>query len=122
MIDYNNRKFAGVENTENGQVSGKTIFHYQQQGNVVWGNYTGGEITRGSLVALADDQGRLNMRYQHVDNKGNLKTGECQTTPEVLPDGRLRLHEKWRWTSGDHSEGSSIVEELPPDRAGEDKG
>jgi hypothetical protein len=31
---------------------------------------------------------------------------------EVLPDDRVRLHERWRWTSGDCSSGQSVVEEL----------
>jgi len=38
-------------------------------------------------------------------------TGVCRTTPEQLPDGRLRLHETWHWTSGDGSAGSSVLEE-----------
>jgi hypothetical protein len=39
-------------------------------------------------------------------------TGICRSTPEILPDGRIRLHEKWQWTSGDRSSGESIVEEI----------
>lgn len=30
----------------------------------------------------------------------------------VLENGKIRLHEEWKWTSGDHSEGKSIIEEL----------
>jgi len=39
-------------------------------------------------------------------------TGKCYSTPEVLVDGRIRLHEMWEWTSGDYSKGQSIVEEI----------
>lgn len=52
------------------------------------------------------------MRYQHVNAEGELMTGICRSTPEVLADGRIRLHEKWRWTSGDLSSGESIIEEV----------
>ena len=31
---------------------------------------------------------------------------------ELLPDGRIRLHEKWQWTSGDLSSGESVIEEI----------
>jgi hypothetical protein len=41
-------------------------------------------------------------------------TGTCISTPEILPDGRLRLHESWRWTSGDGSSGESAIEEVRP--------
>ena len=39
-------------------------------------------------------------------------TGECHSVPEILPDGRYRLREKWRWTCGDGSSGESVIEEL----------
>ena len=36
-----------------------------------------------------------------------FRAGIGQATPEVLPDGRLRLHEEWQWTNGDLSAGRS---------------
>ncbi len=32
--------------------------------------------------------------------------------PEILPDGRLRLHEHWEWTNGAQGRGESIIEEV----------
>jgi hypothetical protein len=32
--------------------------------------------------------------------------------PEILANGKIRLHESWEWTSGDKSTGKSIIEEL----------
>ena len=52
------------------------------------------------------------MRYQHLNADGKLMTGTCISTPEELNDGRLRLHEKWQWTSGDVSKGESVIEEV----------
>ncbi|MFN7927544.1 MAG: n-acetylglutamate synthase, partial [Blastocatellia bacterium] len=43
---------------------------------------------------------------------GELMTGICISTPEVLTDGRLRLHESWQWTCGERASGESIVEEI----------
>jgi hypothetical protein len=51
------------------------------------------------------------MRYHHVNTNGELMTGICRSTPELLPSGKIRLHEEWQWTSGDGSKGKSIVEE-----------
>jgi hypothetical protein len=64
------------------------------------------------LLARADCFGHLDARYQHLNQDGKLLTGTCQTVPEVLPDGRLRLYETWQWTSGDFSRGESILEEI----------
>jgi len=111
-INYNNKKFTVNENSANGDVGNDTLFHYWQEGNVVWGTYKGSQISFGTLVAKVQRDGLLEMRYQHIDNQGNFKTGRCTSTPEVLEDGRIRLHEKWQWTSGDQSSGSSTIEEV----------
>ena len=111
-INYDNRAFRSISNSENGEVSGETVFHYQHDGDVVWAEYSGGEIVRGTLLAkvLADDS--LEMRYRHISRRGDLMTGTCKSIPELLPDGRIRLHEKWQWTCGDHSSGESVIEEI----------
>ncbi|HMV47176.1 MAG TPA: n-acetylglutamate synthase [Blastocatellia bacterium] len=111
-FNYHNRFFAGVTNSETGEVGADTIFHYRQDGDIVWATYAGGSIRFGTLVATMNADGYLDMRYQHVNQDGALCTGQCFSTPEVLPDGRYRLHERWQWTSGDLSAGSSVVEEL----------
>lgn len=110
-INYNGRIFRSVNNSANGEVDDQTVFHYFQSADIVWATYQGGAIRRGTLIAKVDDAGRLDMRYQHINAAGELMTGECLSTPEVLPDGRIRLHEVWQWTSGDRSTGQSIVEE-----------
>ncbi len=112
MIHYDNKRFASIANTDNGEVDARTIFDYHQQDDVVWATYAGGSIQFGTLIATVDDTGHLDMRYHHVNQAGVIMTGKCLSTPEVLSDGRIRLHEKWQWTSGDGSQGESMVEEI----------
>lgn len=109
---YDNKVFRSVTNTSNGEVSGETQFHYHQRGQLVWAEYAGGAIVKGFLIATVQDDDSLEMRYQHVNTEGELMTGRCHSTPERLPDGRIRLLERWQWTSGDHSSGESVVEEV----------
>ncbi len=111
-MNYHGKKFRSVSNTPNGEVSGETIFNYQQIGNTVTAQYSGGGILLGQLIALVDENGCLDMRYHHVNNKGLLQTGICHSVPERMPDGRIRLHETWQWTSGDLSSGHSLIEEV----------
>lgn len=111
-ISYDNKRFTSVSNSETGEVDDETVFYYRQDGDIVWATYTGGAIAFGTLVATVDDAGCLDMRYSHVNRDGELMTGKCRSTPEVLPDRRIRLHEQWQWTSGDLSAGESIVEEV----------
>jgi len=112
MIDYNDRVFRSVSNSPNGEVDEETIFQYQQQSFLVSATYSGGGILFGHLIGLANAEGVMELSYHHINKEGNLRTGVCVTTPELLPDGKIRLHERWRWTNGDGSEGESIAEEC----------
>ncbi len=111
-ISYNNKQFSTISNTETGDVSRETVFHYHQSGDIVWAEYKGGKIVFGNLIARSDENGILDARYQHLNKRGEIMTGVCESIPEILSDGRIRLREKWQWTCGDHSEGESIVEEI----------
>lgn len=111
-ISYDGRVFKPVSNSATGEVGDETLFHYHQKEDLVWAEYSGGQIRFGTLIANVLDDGSLDMRYQHVNTNGELMTGICVSTPELLPDGRLRLHEKWHWTSGDLSSGESLLEET----------
>jgi hypothetical protein len=112
IISYHDRRFRAIANAPAGDVSHDTLFHYRQQDDVVWATYAGGAVRFGTLIATVDDSGRLDMRYQQVAANGTLKAGRCVSTPEVLPDGRLRLHESWNWTEGSEGSGTSVVEEM----------
>ncbi len=111
-VDLDGRAFVTASNTGNGDADARTQFQYRQCGARVWATYRGGRVRFGSLVAVGDGQGRLDMRYQHVDADDVLRTGACVSVPELLPDGRVRLVEEWRWTNGDGSRGQSVLEEA----------
>jgi hypothetical protein len=112
MINYNNKKFRPVQNTPNGETSSDTLFIYKQEGNLLTSEYAGGEIVKGHLIGLVDSDGHIEMRYHQINLRGELMTGICRSKPEVLPSGKIRLHESWEWTSGDKSKGSSVIEEI----------
>ena len=112
MINYHNKRFRSIANSPNGEVSGETLFSYFQQDNIVWATYQGGSVRFGTLTGLVDADGSLRFAYQHVNTQNELMTGHCESTPETLPDGRIRLYERWQWTSGNHSAGESVIEEV----------
>ncbi len=101
-----------VVNTDNGETSSETIFYYKQVDNILTADYKGGKIVKGHLINLVNDRGEIDMRYHQVNIKGRLMTGKCQSKPEILSDGKIRLHEDWEWTSGELSKGQSIIEEV----------
>lgn len=107
-----NRRFRSLSNSGGGEVDDETIFHYFQEGEVVWATYRGGAIRQGTLIARCLADGKLEMRYQHLSTDHEFKAGQCLSTPELLANGRLRMHEKWQWTIGRQGEGTSIIEEI----------
>ena len=111
-INYNDRLFRTVDNSGTGEVDQSTIFHYHQKEDVVWASYEGGAIRFGTLIAKVQPDGSLDMRYSHINQHGQIMTGNCWSRPEVLADGRLRLVENWQWTCGDYTKGKSTIEEV----------
>lgn len=111
-MNYNDKKFRPISNTENGETSSETIFHYKQTGNVLTAEYSGGRIKLGHLIGLVDENGNIDMRYHQINHQDELMTGICKSKPEILENGKIRLHENWQWTSGDSSKGQSIIEEI----------
>lgn len=111
MIDYNGKIFKPIENTENGETSNETVFLYKQVGNILTSEYSGGKIKKGHLIGIVDKNSNIDMRYHQVNEKGEIMTGICKSKPEILENGKIRLHETWEWTSGDESKGKSIIEE-----------
>ena len=111
MIDYNGKIFRPISNSENGETSNETVFIYQQTGNILTSEYSGGKIKKGHLIGIVDENGNIDMRYHQVNEKNEIMTGICKSKPEILENGKLRLHESWEWPSGDNSKGQSIIEE-----------
>ena len=110
-MNYHDKKFVAISNSDNGEISSATVFHYQQHGQVLTCTYSGGYIKHGHLMGLVDANGNIDMRYHQINQKDELMTGTCQSEPEVLSNGKIRLYERWQWTSGDQSSGHSILEE-----------
>lgn len=111
-MNYHNRTFRPTFNSKNGEVSNDMVFRYQQQGHILWCDYSGGSILRGHLLGTVSEGGIIHMRYHQINAAGEIRTGICTSTPEILENGKIRLHESWQWTSGDGSAGQSILEEL----------
>ena len=111
-INYDGRRFVPKMNSDNGEVSGQTCFIYHQNGSLLWAEYSGGEILKGSLVGTVKHNGELDFVYHHMNKCMKIKTGKCHSMPAVLSDGRLELSEKWEWTCDDYSKGESILTEM----------
>ena len=110
-LSYDNKRFRGVVNYDDGDLTKEVLFHYHQKNRTVWGTFEGGRIRFGTLVADVLDNNQLRMVWQYLNVDGEFVSGECLSTPKLLPDGRLRLEETWTTVGG--PAGSSVIEEIP---------
>ena len=111
-FNYNNRRFVAIENSNNGEVTPDLIFHYMQNDNIITSEYSGEKIKKGQLIGIVDNDGNIDMRYHQINIRGELMTGICKSTPEIMENGKIRLHERWSWTSGEKTKGESVLEEI----------
>ena len=111
-MNLNNKTFKAITNSSNGEVTEQTIFHFKQTEDLISANYYGGGITLGNLIGTINESGRINMRYHHFNNKGELMTGKSDSRLESIRGGTLLIHDNWQWTSGDCSKGTSTLEEI----------
>jgi hypothetical protein len=90
----------------------ETLAEYHEEGDLIWARYTGGAVRLGHLVGVRRGDA-LEFRYTQLNTAGESSSGHCVSTLEILPDGRLRLHESWRWESREGA-GTSTVDEIAP--------
>lgn len=95
-FDFNNKKFALLENSENGQVNSETIFEYQQKDSLVTAEYKGGSITYGKIIAILKND-ELDMLYQCITTENELKAGKAIAKITTNKNGKLILDLDWEW-------------------------
>lgn len=110
-ISYDNKRFVGVVNYDDGDLTKDVIFRYRQIGRTVWGTFEGGRVRFGTLIADVLENDQLRMVWQYLNVESEFVSGKCLTTPRLLPDGRLRLEETWSTFDGPN--GTSAIEEIP---------
>src|SRR3982751_229472 len=111
MIDYDGRVFRSTAAETAGAGGAGPTGHYHQRGDLVWAEFAGGRVRRGSLTGTCGPDGVLTLAYCQVLDDGEVTGGVCTSHPETLADGRVRLREHWHRFDG--STGVSVIEETP---------
>jgi hypothetical protein len=109
MADYDGRAFwpTGSLPPPDGR---PPIGRYHQDGDVVWAEFSGGQVRAGRLVGTVRADGTIDAAYCLVPTEGPPAAAMCVSTPTVLADGRIRLTEHWHRLDG--SSGVSHLEEI----------
>lgn len=111
-INFHNKKLGLLDNSNNGEASNQTIFHYQQKGNLVTADYQGGSIQYGKIIARQLANNDLDMLYQCMTTDGELRAGKAYAKTSLRVDGKIQLNLDWEWLNGDSSSGTSVYVEI----------
>jgi hypothetical protein len=106
VIDYDGRRFRAA-----GADTGTTA-EYHQDGDIVWADFAGGDVRRGSLAGTRAPDGTLHLGYTMVLATGEVVCGRTVSTPEVTEGGRVRLREMWERYGPAAATGVSYLEEV----------
>jgi hypothetical protein len=110
-FNFNNKRFAIIRNSANGQVNKETIFEYRQDGNLVTADYFGGTIKYGKIIAeLKGD--KLSMLYQCFTTDGQLKAGKAIAQISLMENGKMKLSLDWEWLTNGNGTGKSEYLEI----------
>jgi hypothetical protein len=109
MFGYDGRTFR-VSGGEAGEVP---VAHYHQSADVLWGEFAGGQVRRGSLAGTCSPDGVLVFAYCMVLSNGDVVSGRCRSTPRLLDDGRISLDEEWERYTPRPESGFSRLDEVP---------
>ena len=105
-INFNNKTFYLVSNSDKGQVNSDTVFKYQQEGDLVTADYYGGTVKYGKIIAKLID-GKLEMLYQCLTEDGDLKAGCAIAEISKNEAGKLILSLQWKWLGDQEGQGTS---------------
>jgi hypothetical protein len=98
---------------ENGVVGSDTRLHFTQRGPRVAARYAGGAVARGWLIGnLAGSE--LAFHYVQREVAGGLHSGHSVASIERRYDGRLRMVERFTWSTRPGS-GTNVFDEVPPE-------
>jgi hypothetical protein len=109
MINYEGRRFQKAGGGDG------TLARYRQDGDLVWAEFTGGKVRRGTVIGTCSPDGTLRLAYVMVLDTGEVISGSTVSVPQWRPDGRLVLREEWQRYGEHAASGESYLEEVLPE-------
>ncbi|WP_322750565.1 MULTISPECIES: hypothetical protein [unclassified Frankia] len=105
-INYDGRTFRKAGGGDG------TVARYQQDGDLVWADFAGGQVRRGTVTGTCGPDGTLRLAYTMVLAGGEVIAGHTVNVPQRTTDGRLTLREEWERYGAHAATGTSYLEEV----------
>lgn len=92
------------------EVTQETIFHFSQENDLVWAEYSGGKVTVGRLVGVINGD-RLNHSYVQINSENQINSGEGVSRLVFNDYNKIEIIEEWEWNSQE-GKGKSVMTEI----------
>ena len=99
-----------VSSDKAGDVDPATTLAFEQAGPMTWARYEGGKVRLGFLLGALSGS-RLECRYVQMANDGQIDGGHSTCVVGVMPDGRVRVTERFQWDTR-YGSGTNVFEEI----------
>lgn len=109
-MNLNNVKMNVIETAGNGIVNELTIFTFSQTDSFVSAIYSGGQILKGYLVGILN-QNKLSFSYCQLQTNGKMDNGQSECDI-LIENEKIRLVERFTWASRKGETGINIFQEL----------
>jgi hypothetical protein len=109
MINYEGKLFRKAGGGDG------TVARYRQDGDLVWADFAGGKVRRGTVTGRCSPDGTLRLAYTMVLVTGEVISGQTVNVPQRQPDGRLVLREEWQRFGEHATSGVYYLEEVLPE-------
>ena len=105
------KSFKALKNSS-GLATSETIFSYRQNGNLISGEYKGGEIVFGNIVGKFIPPQTVELLFQCQTKSSELLSGKSEGKIQKNNNGKLNISFDWQWLSGAEGSGKSCYEEI----------
>ena len=109
--NFNNKKLriTLIEGPDT-EVNEETIFHFHQENNLIWAEYSGGKVKLGRLIGIVDGE-NLKHSYVQINLNDEINSGEGNSLIKLNNEKKLQIVEEWEWKSQE-GKGKSVMTEL----------
>ena len=109
-MNLDNVKMNVIETAGNGIVNELTIFTFSQKDNFISATYSGGQILKGYLVGILN-QNKLSFSYCQLQTNGKMDNGQSECDI-LIENEKIKLIEHFSWGSKNGEMGINIFQEL----------
>ncbi|MHA2251471.1 MAG: hypothetical protein ACXAD7_14000 [Candidatus Kariarchaeaceae archaeon] len=92
------------------EVNTETIFHFHQEDNIVWAEYSGGKVKIGRLIGILNGK-NLHHSYIQLNLNDEINAGEGNSVIRLNEKNKLQIIEEWQWKSQE-GKGKSIMTQI----------